>query len=530
MSWRDALNWADASNTLRKKASFRGAKFFIRSSDGSVGRRNVVHQYPLKNEAFIEDLGLDVDQFTIEAYVLQNADNGQDYFAERNELIAALKAEGSGTLEHPFLGTKQVSVLGRATFRESFAPGGIAEFSITFVQSEEIAGPPAPRVVQDVVGDTDKGATEASDKTRDSFAGRYKGATKEVTTSTGATATSNVPADDVTPTVPGFSAEAALSSIDVFNQMLENVILGIHAAGPAQVSQALIAQSESFGAINLTTITGACELAGKAIGMLNGLASLAGYFGDIVVGQIFGPCSGVVRGIVSGPFSLAQVQDDAGAFPLSTFPASTASSPAVLAETFGIGIVRASLRINGFGNAVDLDSPAQFGGTLPVIPITTASRARQSANQVAIINLTRSNALLTAARTAVRVDYGSSDTALTTMEEIVDELDDFLLKLGDEAASTDYDAYDLSIADPDSYEALETFRPIFVKAMISKAANLAELINFEVPQAIGYSSLVLAYEQYNDLDRELEIIRRNVPLVKNPGFLPSGKTLEILNE
>jgi len=41
--------------------------------------------------------------------------------------------------------------------------------------------------------------------------------------------------------------------------------------------------------------------------------------------------------------------------------------------------------------------------------------------------------------------------------------------------------------------------------------------------------LVLAYSKYNDLGREKEIINRNRSLVSHPGFLPGGKTLEILS-
>jgi prophage DNA circulation protein len=41
--------------------------------------------------------------------------------------------------------------------------------------------------------------------------------------------------------------------------------------------------------------------------------------------------------------------------------------------------------------------------------------------------------------------------------------------------------------------------------------------------------LVLAYNQYEDLEREREIITRNISIVQHPGFLPGGKTMEILN-
>jgi prophage DNA circulation protein len=49
MSWRDNLTWAEASDQLRKKASFRGALFFVLDSDAGVGRRNVIHAYPFRD-------------------------------------------------------------------------------------------------------------------------------------------------------------------------------------------------------------------------------------------------------------------------------------------------------------------------------------------------------------------------------------------------------------------------------------------------------------------------------------------------
>jgi prophage DNA circulation protein len=44
------------------------------------------------------------------------------------------------------------------------------------------------------------------------------------------------------------------------------------------------------------------------------------------------------------------------------------------------------------------------------------------------------------------------------------------------------------------------------------------------------SILVLAYEQYGDVEREEEIFLRNKILIKHPGFLPGGEVLEILSE
>jgi prophage DNA circulation protein len=64
--------------------------------------------------------------------------------------------------------------------------------------------------------------------------------------------------------------------------------------------------------------------------------------------------------------------------------------------------------------------------------------------------------------------------------------------------------------------------------MQSIAAKLPSLFDYQVPTDV-LPALVLAYNQYKDLDRENEIITRNRTLIPHPGFLPSGDTIELLS-
>ena len=84
MTWRDKL----------RTASFRGVEFKVREAETQVGRRNVLHQYPGKEEPYLEDLGLDADVFVVTGYIIQNLDNDFDYFTDRDLLISALKMPG----------------------------------------------------------------------------------------------------------------------------------------------------------------------------------------------------------------------------------------------------------------------------------------------------------------------------------------------------------------------------------------------------------------------------------------------------
>jgi prophage DNA circulation protein len=130
VSWRDQL----------RPASFRGAAFFVHAADAGVGRRTVVHEYPLRDEPFVEDLGRRARSFTLKAYVLATPANGMNYMPARDALIAALEQPGSGVLVHPYIGELSVSCV-EASFGETTEEGGKATFILTFVESGEAIFP-----------------------------------------------------------------------------------------------------------------------------------------------------------------------------------------------------------------------------------------------------------------------------------------------------------------------------------------------------------------------------------------------------
>ncbi len=323
---------------------------------------------------------------------------------------------------------------------------------------------------------------------------------------------------------PDYSTNSALDSIAELNAMIHSAMSSIQGLGPAQLPNALGILSDEFEAIDLDTIDDPCTLADSIVAMFNGFLNLAGIYGNVVIQELLGPCSTITRGITSGPMSGAQV-----GFPKTTgFAASTIPDSFALNEDFGKPATKAAVAINRFGEATNNDDLSQYGGTLDEISITTASRARQAANQEAIVNLARLMGLTTAARIAIRIDYMSHDLVIELMDEITDAIDIQLLKLGNDSANTAYADFGIAISSPDSYQALRSLRSIFVQSMLEIGASLAKIIEFEVPSDT-ISSLELAYDKYEDLDREEEIIRRNILLVKHPGFLPGGETLEILS-
>jgi prophage DNA circulation protein len=127
MSWKDSL----------QPASFRGVPFQVEGNDLSAGRRVQVHEYPQRDTPYTEDLGRATREISLTAFVI-----GADYLAARDSLLAACEEAGPGTLVHPWYGSLQV-VLKSSRVSESRADGGMARFSLTFVEAGELAFPKA---------------------------------------------------------------------------------------------------------------------------------------------------------------------------------------------------------------------------------------------------------------------------------------------------------------------------------------------------------------------------------------------------
>jgi len=109
---------------------FRNAEFIVTSNDVEFGRRNVVHEYPLRDDVYVEDSGKKARQFSVNISIL-----GKNFEANRDKLIEALEQPGSGTLVHPDFGTMSVSIIS-ARLNQNNKAQGKATFSITFVQGK----------------------------------------------------------------------------------------------------------------------------------------------------------------------------------------------------------------------------------------------------------------------------------------------------------------------------------------------------------------------------------------------------------
>lgn len=143
------------------KGTFRGVPFLIEESQNiNGGRRLVSHEYPLRNDGLVEDLGKKQRTYDVSCLVI-----GDDYLAQAEKLINALEADGKGTLNHPYWGKKEVFVENYQCDTSTSALR-VARFSITFY-------PAVSELAPDTAEDTLFGALDKYSKALDDLAEEF---------------------------------------------------------------------------------------------------------------------------------------------------------------------------------------------------------------------------------------------------------------------------------------------------------------------------------------------------------------------
>lgn len=111
-----------------RPASYKGIPFAVFGSDATIARKNAVHDYPLRDGAWVEDMGAAAPRVHIHGFLI-----GDDCIAQRNALIRAMNAGGAGVLVHPTLGSLHPVSLAECTFTERMERGRVIEFDATFI-------------------------------------------------------------------------------------------------------------------------------------------------------------------------------------------------------------------------------------------------------------------------------------------------------------------------------------------------------------------------------------------------------------
>ena len=242
-------------------------------------------------------------------------------------------------------------------------------------------------------------------------------------------------------------------------------------------------RGEAFGVID------------TALGELSGLMGAASDIYDNVTGT-FGVFDDLIDGLENLAYGYGWTGD-------------SSKSGAVRRGSTGVSTVKAALSLVQFGELLEPIVKTDSSGTV------IASRVKQETNRNAVIEIFRTAAISSAIRVAVKAEFGSADEAISIMSDVIEALDNHLTFIGD------------TVGSDEMYSVLEGLRPKIVNAMISMGATLAPVEYYTVPLD-SVPLLRLAYERYEDLDREVEMFDRNVPAVEHPGILPGGKALEFL--
>lgn len=410
MTWRENLRKVEIVGSDGKKrqmigASFRGVAFLVESADRGGGRRAVVHEFPLRDDPFVEDLGRKARTFRIDGYVI-----GDDYLAQRDALLVVLEdAAEPGLLVHPYYGSK-VAICVSVSVREARDEGGMATFAIEFAEA------PAQAAVSMVAVDA---------------AGQV-----------------------------GLSADAAIVATEAeLGQRFDIVALPAFAIASAET--ALTRAVDGLGAALAPVVsTGqeAAELAGR-VSLLTARAT----------------------SLVREPASV-----------LGEFRATIMALVNTVAASPGL-VMRALLA----AYTADLGR---------IVVATTATRARELANQSALVGGLRRVLAIEAARLAPLVPYASIEEATTARDQVAALLEQQAATAGDTA-----------------YPALVDLRSEVLRA-VPGVRVFASVLSIARPVPIP--SLLLAYQLYGSVDLEEDIIARNG--IRHPGFVAGD--LQVLSD
>jgi len=118
-----------------QQASWRGVPFAVTSSAIRLGRRTALHEYPNRDDVWVEDLGKQGRRIQVSGFLVENAAyGGGAVIAQRTKMIQACEQAGPDDLVHPSLGRIKVSLLDFEA-SETAERGGAFGIRFTFIQA-----------------------------------------------------------------------------------------------------------------------------------------------------------------------------------------------------------------------------------------------------------------------------------------------------------------------------------------------------------------------------------------------------------
>lgn len=235
----------------------------------------------------------------------------------------------------------------------------------------------------------------------------------------------------------------------------------------------------------LQAVAGVSSLPGLSgpLGVLSGASSL---------GSLLGYAQGLTgaiasaQGLLGNPLGLAQ---SIGGFLGLSGPLSAGSL------VFGSGLQLLGV-VNGL---IGLVSSPALQDPAPFTPFSTPQSVRLGSNTAAINALVRQSVLAQAVGL-------SGDLEITVYQDAVAVRQALAAALDTEAATA-----------PDAaYTAMQDARSKVWADITERARDSARLVNYTPPAV--FSALAIAYDRYEDANRDLEVVARNK--IPRPGFVP----------
>jgi prophage DNA circulation protein len=131
--------WADSL----QQASFRGLPFAVRESRIQKGRRTAVHEYPYRNDVWVEDLGRGVRHISLSGFLI-----GDNVYQQSQAMQDAVESSiGLVPLVHPSLGTIYVTCISFSC-NENADRGRVVGIEFEFIESGRLLYPTAANSTQ----------------------------------------------------------------------------------------------------------------------------------------------------------------------------------------------------------------------------------------------------------------------------------------------------------------------------------------------------------------------------------------------
>jgi prophage DNA circulation protein len=146
-------------------ASFAGILFYVEAQSRTSGRRVVSKEIPKSDTGSAEDMGRRLRKFAVTGYLVYSPELMPQWETNRDQLVAALETDGTGTLQLPTKLSQGVFVgpvfCENYTVTEHQEKGGWCEIQMNFVE----AGLQLPTTTNTAAASTAAASTTTSDLT-----------------------------------------------------------------------------------------------------------------------------------------------------------------------------------------------------------------------------------------------------------------------------------------------------------------------------------------------------------------------------